>query len=342
MNTAWLEWIANQMVGVPQQQAAALPREQFHCLLDELPLHLVPKRRLAAERQRATRREPLFLNPQCSFSHRGDVPTTLANRRDLLENFALQGTIAWVSDPATEALLPFWLGPKTEAAIQDLQPGEPVPDTVADDVRPLLAGAGILVTKDHAELRRQEWQKMIARSGPSFREVGYVPIGSLIHPFHVAALRRYYRYLIRSGQIPLGDEQSPRRYVAHNESVARFFHHQLARVVSNIAREEVKPSYAYVASYLSAAELRKHTDREQCEFSVSLCVDFTPEPRCETRWPLHLETSQGTVTVYQALGDGLIYRGRRLPHYRYALPEGCTSTSIFFHYVSADFAGPLD
>jgi hypothetical protein len=31
-----------------------------------------------------------------------------------------------------------------------------------------------------------------------------------------------------------------------------------------------------------------------------------------------------------------------LPHYRGVLREGQTSTSIFFHYVRADFAGSLD
>ena len=57
---------------------------------------------------------------------------------------------------------------------------------------------------------------------PSFHEDG------LIHAFHVAALRRYYRYQIRSGALQLGDRQNPLRYVAHNEPVARFFHQQIA------------------------------------------------------------------------------------------------------------------
>jgi hypothetical protein len=148
--------------------------------------------------------------------------------------------------------------------------------------------------------------------------------------------------MIRRGMVYLGDNQSSRRYVAHNESVARFFHHQLAKVVSAVAGEPVKPSYVYLASYLSGAELKKHTDREQCEFSVTLSLDFSPEPVRETPWPIRLDTLRGTVTVHQALGDGLVYRGTRVPHYRDTLPEGRTSTSIFFHYVPLDFTGPLN
>jgi hypothetical protein len=199
-----------------------------------------------------------------------------------------------------------------------------------------------LVPEGHAELRLSEWSEIVRKRASVFREKGYVPLENLIHPFNLAALRRYYRHALRRGTIKLGDEQSSRRYVAHNEKVARFFHHQIANAVKAIAGEAIKPSYVYLASYLSGAELKKHTDREQCEFSVTLCLDFSPEPELETSWPIRLDTAEGTVTVYQALGDGLVYRGTRVPHYRDVLGAGHTSTSIFFHYVPADFAGPLN
>lgn len=223
-----------------------------------------------------------------------------------------------------------------------LRPGEPVAASIPADVRFLLAGAGILTPERHAERRLAEWAEVSGKKSHHFREKGYVPLGHLIHPFNLAALRRYYRQAIRRGTIRLGDEQTSRRYVAHNESVARFFHCQIANAVSAIAGEAIKPSYVYFGSYLSGAELKKHTDREQCEFSVTLCLDFSPEPDLATSWPIRLDTPEGTVKVYQALGDGLVYRGPKVPHYRHVLPEGHTSTSIFFHYVRADFSGSLD
>ena len=179
-------------------------------------------------------------------------------------------------------------------------------------------------------------------SASQFQAKGYAPLPGLIHPFHVAALRRYYRQQIRTGAIHLGDRQSARRYIAHNEPVAKFFHHQLTSTLSRIAGRALKPSYVYLASYLSGAELKKHTDREQCDYSITFCLDYSPEPKLATPWPICLQTPRGTVTVYQMLGDGLAYRGTQLPHFRAPLPEGRTSTSIFFHYVTAEFAGPLD
>jgi hypothetical protein len=343
-DTAWLEWITGLMgVGSRQRHSATLPPGQFHCLLDEMPLHLIPQRPL--ESQCWWRNPPhkqLFLNPQCSVLPPGQVPAELELHRHLLENFSLQESVAWVRDPAAGSLHPFWLGPGLRSVVSRLRPGEPVPASAARDARCLLAGAGIVTPEEQAERRLAEWTEVVRKGARRFREKGYVPVGNLIHPFNLAALRRYYRHAIRRGAIRLGDEQSPRRYALHNESVARFFHHQIANAVSAIVEEAVKPSYVYLASYLNGAELKKHTDRQQCEFSVTLCLDFSPEPQLATSWPIRLDTPEGTVAVYQAVGDGLVYRGTKVPHYRGVLAEGHTSTSIFFHYVPADFSGPLE
>jgi hypothetical protein len=343
-DTAWLEWIAGLMgAGSRQTLTAMLPPGQFHCLLDELPLHLIPQRQLESTSWwQGLSHQPLFLNPQCSVLPPGHVPTELELHQHLLKNFYLRTTVAWVRDPATRSLHPFWLGPRLEAVVSSLRAGEPVPDSVPRDVRLLLASAGIVVPEGHSERGIAESAEVISEATYRFREKGYVPLGNLIHPFNLAALRRYYRHVIRRGAIPLGDVQSPRRYAAHDESVARFFHHQVANAVGAVVGEAIKPSYVYLASYLSGAELKKHIDRPQCEFSVTLCLDFSPEPELATSWPICLDTPEGTVTVYQALGDGLVYRGTKVPHYRHVLAEGNTSTSIFFHYVPADFSGPLE
>jgi hypothetical protein len=51
---------------------------------------------------------------------------------------------------------------------------------------------------------------------------------------HAAALARYYREVIASGGWALGDAQVSQRHGWHNESVARFFHHQLTSFVAAI------------------------------------------------------------------------------------------------------------
>lgn len=337
-NSAWLEWITALVGGKSRQTyASTFPPDRFYCLLDELPLHLLPRRAFRSLQLERERNQFLYLNPECRILNAEEIPEQFSRSGDLLSGFVRQGTIAWVPDSAYGSLMPFWLGPAFQGILQELDPNEPVLSGVPADSKAILAAAGILVS--HTGLMPEREQHI--KANVAFRDKGYAPLSGLIHPFHMAALRRYYRHQIRTGAIRLGDGQSDRRYAAHDEPVARFFHRQILSGISAVAGEAVKPSYVYLASYLSGAELKKHVDREQCEFSVTLCLDFSPEPSLATSWPIQLDTSRGTVTVYQALGDGLAYRGTRLPHYRSPLPEGRTSTSIFFHYVRADFAGAL-
>jgi hypothetical protein len=246
----------------------------------------------------------------------------------------------WVQDPRTDTLIPFWLGPTLSSLLVNSSPGDPEPSGLPEWARWALASAGILVQGDSSARQRKSWAEAVLQCRQAFQS-GYVPVGGLIHSFHLAALRRYYRQLIRRGKAGW-DNECPLRYGLHNDPVARFFHRHLAPLVTDIAGEVVKPSYVYVASYQSGARLRKHTDRQQCEFSITLCLDYAPEPAGQTPWPLYLETRTGIVKVYQALGDALLYRGREIPHYRPRLPERSTSTSIFFHYVREDFTGWLD
>jgi len=323
-----------------QSHSATFPPDRFYCLLDELPLHLVPPVAWAAQPNQSNGCD-LFLNPKCKLYAAGELPEELRSQQDLSEVFVLDRTIAWVRDRAG-SLMPFWLGRQFESHLRGLQQGEPAPRSLSASARPILAGAAILVSADSIDRQCAEREVTVQKAAELFKEKGYAPLGGLIHPFHIAALRRYYRYRIRTGAIQLGDGQSPRRYVAYNDPVARFFHRQIAATMSAVAGEAIKPSYVYLASYLSGAELKKHVDREQCEFSITLCLDFSPEPALATPWPICLQTPTGTVTVYQALGDGLAYRGTRLPHFRSKLGKGQTSTSIFFHYVAADFRGSLN
>jgi hypothetical protein len=336
-NSTWLQWMASLMGGPRQTYAATFPPDRYYCLLEELPLHLVP------QSQRAFLQDvphtSLVLNPACSVRSAEDLPQELLAQKDLLVAFALQGGIAWVRESRNGTLVPFWLSFDLEALLRELRPNEPVPLSIPPATRGLLQAAGILIPSHLDDSGKHE---LLDSSASQFQAKGYAPLPGLIHPFHVAAMRRYYRQQIRTGAIHLGDRQSARRYIAHNEPVAKFFHHQLTSALSRIAGRALKPSYVYLASYLSGAELQKHTDREQCDYSITLCLDYSPEPKLATPWPICLQTSRGTVKVYQTLGDGLAYRGTQLPHFRAPLPDGQTSTSIFFHYVTAEFAGPLD
>jgi hypothetical protein len=325
---------------LPVLKDDVFPKSRFWCVLEEQPSYLVPPHLLFSNMQADTRDE-LIVNPHCWFSHCGSPPPDVTASLQLTDKFAESGEMVWVRDPGMGTLSPFWVAKEHYAWLWAARPGRPEPAGLPAHFRALLMAAHILVPPHYAEERSGDWAATVARLIPQFRR-GYVALRYLVHPFLLGAMRRYYRYQIRTGAFKLGDGQSARRYAAHNESVARFFLFQLGSMVGAIAETAVKPAYTYFASYQGGAELPKHLDRPQCEFSVTLLVDATPEPQRESLWPICLETQDGTVTVHQAIGDGLLYRGTQVPHYRHRLPEKMTSTSIFFHYVPESFSGRLD
>lgn len=313
---------------------------KFRCLLDDQPDHLTPDRHLRTDWGADLTGHPLFLNKNCWLTGPEQLPCEMDPRRWSKECFAPLDNTLWIRDPLTGALQPFWLGPRMLDTLSRMQRTERIADLSPHCAR-TLATAGILVPDPDAS-PQAKLHETLSRSAPQARQYGYAPVSGLIHPFHISALRRYYRCMLRNGAFQFGDRQSSRRYFAHNEGVARFFHFQLTAAVSLVFGVPVKPSYVYFASYQEGAVLEKHVDRSQCEFSISLCLDYSPEPRCETPWPLHLHAPQGLTSVYQSIGDALFYRGCRIPHSRDVLPTGHTSTSIFFHYVAEDFEGSLN
>jgi hypothetical protein len=313
----------------------SLPAEQYHCLLDEQPYYLVPPRLL-----RSDEGGPLIVNPLCWFSWHDPPPDNFVAPNLANDSFLRPDWVVWVPDPATGAAWPYWVGPEYTGFLARMAPGQPVLASLPQHIRWVLANADILVTSDHAARKRREWLHYGFFRSADFR-TGFTVVPHLVPPFHLGALRRYYRHMIRTGRVRLGDGQVGRRYAAGDETVARYVHEQLVQVVSDIAGTTIKPSYAYFVAYQSGAKLERHTDRPQCEYSITLLIDSTPEPLEQSPWPIKLDTSDGTIGVWQYLGEALLYRGRRLPHYRDPLPAGCSSTSLLLHYVDSTFAGPL-
>jgi hypothetical protein len=347
----WLAWIGRVARGdagatVDALNPARPDADRFACQLEEQPSLLVPRRSLPAVSAGDAAAEPSAgkwnWNPQCILCEPGQLPAALQGTEEWREGFAFgDDQTVWVRDETCDQWRPFWLGNALAAKVRGAQRSASPADEFEANEREILVNAGMLVSEGQSAIGKKQRDEATEQAQEAFRRQGYCAVDGLVHPYHVGELRRYYRRMIRRGRVTLGDFQSPRRYVAHNEAVARFFHLQLTGAVERLVGEQVKPSYVYFASYLAGAQLPRHTDREECEFSITFCLDYAPEPANTTPWPLQLDTSHGRVMVEQALGDALLYRGRKLPHYRDRLPDGHTSSSIFFHYVRPDFSGSL-
>ena len=277
------------------------------------------------------------------------MPYEIFRRVGSRQRFLAGYPLAWIEEPRSRVLQAFWVPHDWVPYLERLSPGAP-PTALPDQVRHALSDASILVDLIRCQAELSTWTDVLAVARVQFATLGYVNLCRLVHGLQLESLADYFRR-VASGGIKMGDSQCARRVGIHNEPMARFLHTQLVWLVSQIAGEAVIPSYAYFAGYRGGAELSRHTDREQCEFSISLLVDYQA-PSHETHevtsgsdsrssWPLWLETAGGVVAIDQRPGDALLYRGTRLPHWRTRLHDEHRSDSVLLHYVPQSFSGPL-
>lgn len=310
----------------PNQTSTTYPA--FRCVLDDQPLYTCPSRmlrRLGVSAARVavpapglivTHTSELNLPPSC-----GPGPIVCTHTSG--------GTS-----------IPFWLGPEGLDAVRTLLRCRSTAHLPAR-WRQLLVSAGLAV--DPFDTAAPCWPPPPTVAGhQSAGELApFTPLAMVLHPYHLGALRLHFRRLRRLGAMRNGDGQTPLRWVQHNDPVASWIHGYLVQRISQVVRTLLKPSYTYTAVYHDSADLPAHTDREQCEYTLSMCVDCLPEPPSAVRWPLILETRNTRVSVYQRIGDSLLFRGRHVRHSRPRLPAGLVATNVLFHFVDYEYRGSL-
>jgi len=311
------------------------------CFLDDPP-ELIPCQ-ASLGNSPPSLEDDLVVSSSFRYEPRGEPPPDIRHQPPPMDGLLRGHPLAWIEPPGPGIRVPLWARGEWVQIFESLRPGQPAPGSLPRHARRALAMAKVLVAPGHEQTETEQWQAVEKNAATQFRTTGYAVVRGLIPSVHLGALRRYYRALVASGRLPQGDNQVAERYCLHSEPVGMFFHPQLTNLVSRVAGEPVKPSYLYFSSYPSGSALPRHVDRIQCEFSISLLVDYHPEPDGPCGWPLFLEHPERRQSVGAdlSLGDGLLYRGCELVHYRNPLPEGHHSSSIFLHYVREDFAGDL-
>lgn len=270
----------------------------------------------------------------------------------------------WIKQPLTEIDMGYWLTNEQAETIAKFTAGEKVSEKIESTFLSKLITSEILTTPEKLAENERKLREELEEAKTNYLKNRYVVLPKIMPPAQMQAMRRYYRQYVGSGFMPFTDPQS-KRFYQHNEPLARVFHQSLTKLMCLIIGEEVIPSYVYAASYVEDAVLDPHTDREQCEFSISFQIDYLPEQDnhispwglfvwrpddaeeeealnyFSKEFPANSEAEDKNPVVYLASGDGIVYKGRELIHYRYALPKDHQSTSLFFHYVAADFQGHL-
>ena len=309
----------------------------FACDTGALPRDLVPVR---ARHRHVEPQGPLVVNP--TFQLLPEGPTReMRGRFDLANPFRTDRV--WFSIADGVASPTFYSAAEADRAVlAHLTPRAPAPAALPAPLRAALVEAGALQSAASVEAHDQSRRQQVEHDRATLQARRWVLLEEVIPPAQIASLRRYYRDLIGEGFIRFADPEWPNRFFASREPLTYFFQQQLTDLISDIAGEPLKPSFSFLASYRPGAELKPHRDREQCYYAMSVLLDHG-QPDDVSNWPIYMQApgEKSGEAVRAALGDGVLYFGEEVVHYRHPLTDGY-STLWFLFWVPQDFAGPLD
>jgi hypothetical protein len=312
----------------------------FRCPPRDPPRRLIPRRAAARAPSRSW---GLQVNPTLRHQDATRRPEHRAAGVGSPSPFASGISWIFVDHPDAPVASALSAGDDEGGLFRALIPGAAPPSGLDPELRRALVQADVFLCPAVAERRRRAFERKRAAAARRFRRDGHVVVDNLIHPTQLAAVRRYYRELIAEGHVDLADEHAmSRRYRAHDEILARVIHRGLTALVGELAGAQMVPSYSFLASYRPGATLPRHRDRPQCAITVSLLIDYRPEPDGPAPWAIHLKTrGRHSTAIRLGLGAGLFFRGTQLTHWRDRLPDGHHSTSLLLHYVPTGFRGSL-
>jgi hypothetical protein len=282
--------------------------------------------------------EDLIVNPTIELR-----PFDLTKFRSLVVgHLSPHAASVWVNDPDTDVRWGYWLGADDAKLIEALRPGERVGSELDRTKIGQLFAAHILIDRNagHGSARR----KLIDAAVEKFHRDRYSVLENIVEPAQLRALQSYFRRYVEQGFMVFGDSQVPLRFAQNDEPVAAIIHHGLVPMMSRLAGIPVRPTYSFAAVYTGGADLVPHTDRDDCIYSFSLQLDYSPDPENGiSPWALFVSPQGDPDTIdpatdpafYLANGSCLAYMGCELAHYRLPLPVGHRSISLFFHYVPA-------
>ncbi|MGE0705478.1 MAG: hypothetical protein AB7F99_14685 [Vicinamibacterales bacterium] len=315
----------------------------FSCDIDAARGREALPHRGASENAQGARQD-LVVNPTLRHFGCEGFPDDMRGRVRLANRFRTDRSWLWVERPHLAAPCVYSYSSSAARELDDLVPGAVPPPALDRCMVQRLLDAGVIVSSSAyaSDVRARAHAMAAARAALGDRR--YVVIPEAIAPLQLAAVRRYYQDLIGEGFLVAGDKDWPDRHFSGRDPIGYFFHHQLNALVSAIAGRPLKPSFSFFASYRPGSVLPPHRDRAQCEYALSIQLDFSPEPEDTSPWPLFVQPpgQPAATAVPTRLGGAVLYFGKEVRHHRDVLTGGDYSRHWFCFYVPDDFEGPLD
>jgi len=193
------------------------------------------------------------------------------------------------------------------------------------------------------------------RSVEFFKAYSYLPIEGIISPKMAHFLYQYvkqnaYRLsvlenmdkdmndpILREFHGIFDDSQAPGDFSKYGDPTFDTLMCYIKPQLEVMTELKLTETYSYHRLYTTGTELVRHKDRPSCEISMTLCLVYDimnlPKDQQEWNWPMWVHTHGEDKEVFMKPGDGIIYRGCDIEHWR--LPYiGNNHAQVFLHYNS--------
>jgi len=302
-------------------------------------VHLDPRLRVASGAGiRGAEGRSLHLSARCVL-HRGPSPPRGVAPQGL-EPFLPREAILWVFQRGSRMALPYTLAPQLVGAVRGLLRGRPDRSRFRRAAIAALQQAGALADPPGGAGRARTWRRKLGIWREELRTHGYVALHGLFNPIFLDALREYYQRLEGEGYLPGYDPRPSGAPLLYDEPLLCFLGAQLASVVRQVTGVRLSWTFSYLRACGPGSVLARHRDAPVCRWNVDLVVGGSPSPDRRRAWPLWVEGRTGPKSIRLGLGDGLLYRGALLPHWR--TPQAGSKTTLLgcMHYGAAPRSKP--
>jgi hypothetical protein len=168
----------------------------------------------------------------------------------------------------------------------------------------------------------------------AFARQGYIVVSGIVPPDQAAIVRRHLETRTAAGTMAVDETLGTPIPAIYGDTVIDNLMAAILPRVEYCTGLQLYPTYSFARVYQKGDRLPPHRDRAACEISVSLNLGQVPE----TPWALCVEDRNKVATSAMLKpGDGLIYRGVELTHWREPF-QGERLVQSFLHYV--DRNGP--
>jgi hypothetical protein len=190
-----------------------------------------------------------------------------------------------------------------------------------------------------------------------FKENDYVVIRNFLTPELSAFMYNYCKIKVQSSDLKYvhakhvyndhwdgswaGDEQVNNSFYQYGDPAMESLLELSKNCMEQYTGLSLLSNYSYWRFYQKGNVLERHTDRESCEISTTLClgydvsnVDKTVYP--DYKWAMFIKDKAGNeIPVAMNPGDMIVYRGDKLEHWREPF-KGLCHAQVFMHYNDAN------